>query len=162
MRRSDLVNPASTQAMYDRFHFAAGVRAGELLLCSGQLGIGADGRALADPAGQFAAAFEAVGAVLAEAGLDFGDVVEITTFHVGLRQHLGAFMRVKDRYLAEPYPAWTAIGVSELAVPDALVEIRATARLRKPAVRAAAPKPRAAKRRAPRKRSAKKKAARRS
>jgi enamine deaminase RidA (YjgF/YER057c/UK114 family) len=29
----------------------------------------------------------------------------------------------------EPYPAWTAIGVSALAIPGALVEIRATARL---------------------------------
>jgi hypothetical protein len=30
--------------------------------------------------------------------------------------------------LPEPYPAWTGIGVVELAVPGGLVEIRATAR----------------------------------
>ena len=53
-----------------------------------------------------------------------------TTFHVGLREHLGTFVKVKDRYIEAPYPAWTAIGVVELAVPGALVEIRATARLR--------------------------------
>jgi enamine deaminase RidA (YjgF/YER057c/UK114 family) len=29
-----------------------------------------------------------------------------------------------------PYPAWTAIGVAELAVPGALMEIRVVARLR--------------------------------
>jgi enamine deaminase RidA (YjgF/YER057c/UK114 family) len=162
MRRSDLVNPGSMQPMYDRFHFAAAVRAGELLLCSGQIGVGSDGRAPADPAEQFAAAFEAVGAVLAEAGLDFGDVVEITSFHVGLMQHIGAFMRVKDRYLAEPYPAWTAIGVSELAVPGGLVEIRATARLRRPPARAASAKPRAAKKRSARKGAARRKTGRRS
>jgi enamine deaminase RidA (YjgF/YER057c/UK114 family) len=71
-----------------------------------------------------------VKSVLAAAKLDFGDVVELTTFHVGLREHLGTFVAVKDRYLEAPYPAWTAIGVVELAVPGALVEIRVTARLR--------------------------------
>jgi enamine deaminase RidA (YjgF/YER057c/UK114 family) len=39
---------------------------------------------------------------------------------------------VKDRYVEAPYPAWTAIGVVELAVSGALVEIRVTARLRGP------------------------------
>jgi enamine deaminase RidA (YjgF/YER057c/UK114 family) len=143
------------QTMYDRFHFAAAAKTDDLLVCSGQLGVGADGRAIADPPAQFAAAFEAVQAVLAEAGLDFSDVVEMTTFHVGLMQHLGTFMQVKDGYVPETYPAWTAIGVSELAVPGALVEIRATAQLRRPARSKAAPKPRA------KKRAAKKKAARR-
>jgi len=127
---SDLVIPAAMRPMYDRFHFAPAVRAGELLLCSGQIGLGPDGRAIADPTAQFSAAFELVKAVLAEAGLGFGDVVELTTYHAGGMQHLGAFMAVKDRYLPAPYPAWTAIGVVELAVPGGLVEIRATARLR--------------------------------
>ena len=36
-------------------------------------------------------------------------------------------MAVKDRYLTDPYPAWTAIGVSELAAPAALVEVRVVA-----------------------------------
>ena len=128
MKTSDLVIPDSMRVMYDRFHFAPAVRAGDLLLCSGQLGLGPDGRAIADPEQQFTAAFEAVKTLLGKAGLRFADVVEITTFHVGLIQHLGTFMRVKDRYLPEPYPAWTAIGVVELAVPGGLVEIRATAR----------------------------------
>jgi enamine deaminase RidA (YjgF/YER057c/UK114 family) len=87
-------------------------------------------QAIAEPEAQFVQAFENVKGVLAAAKLGFRDVVELTTFHVGLRQHLGTFMKVKDRYLEAPYPAWTAIGVVELAVPDALVEIRVTARLR--------------------------------
>lgn len=161
MKRSALVNPASMQRLYDSFHFAAAARSSDLLLCSGQIGIGSDGRAIPDPATQFAAAFEGLKAILAEAGLDFSDVLELTTFHVGLTQHLGAFMHVKDTYLPEPYPAWTAIGVSELAVPGGLVEVRATAQLRRPAAAGAAPKPRAAKKRAPKKPAARKKAARR-
>jgi enamine deaminase RidA (YjgF/YER057c/UK114 family) len=133
MRQSDLVIPASMQTMYDRFHFAPAVRSGDLLLCSGQIGIGADGRAPADPTEQFTLAFEMVKAILAEAKLDFSDVVEMTTFHVGLMQNLGPFMAVKDKYLPGPFPAWTAIGVSELAFPGGLAEVRVTAALRRPA-----------------------------
>lgn len=143
MRKSAQVIPASMRAMYESFHFAAAARSGDLLLCSGQLGLGSDGRAIAEPAAQFAAAFANLKAVLAEAGLDFSDVVEITTFHVGLTQHLGSFMRAKDAALPEPYPAWTAIGITELAVPGCLVEIRATAQLRRPAARPAAAKSKA-------------------
>jgi enamine deaminase RidA (YjgF/YER057c/UK114 family) len=160
MNRADLVIPASQQAMYDRFHFAPAVRAGDLLLCSGQIGAGPDGRGIADPEQQFTAAFEGVKAVLAKAGLGFGDVVEITTFHVGLMQHIGTFMQVKDRYLPEPYPAWTAIGVVELAVPGGLVEIRATARRAARGASAKASTKRATKKR-PAKRAAKKSSARR-
>jgi len=35
---------------------------------------------------------------------------------------------VKDGFCKEPYPAWTAVGVSELAF-GALVEIKVTARI---------------------------------
>jgi enamine deaminase RidA (YjgF/YER057c/UK114 family) len=154
--KSDLVIPASMQAMYDRFHFAPAVRAGELLLCSGQIGVGPDGRAPADLDQQFTLAFEGIRAILAEAKLDFADVVELTSFHVGLTQQIQVFSAVKDRYLKPPYPAWTAIGVSELAFPGGLAEVRVTARLRKPAARApakrAAQPRRAAKRKAARKR----------
>lgn len=157
MKPTDLVIPAAMRPMYDRFHFAPAVRAGDLLLCSGQIGLGPDGRAIADPAAQFTAAFENVKAVLAEAGLGFADVVELTTYHAGGMQHIAAFTQVKDRYLPAPYPAWTAIGVVELAVPGGLVEIRATAR------RAAAPsRTRAPKKKAPaKKRAAKRTGARR-
>jgi enamine deaminase RidA (YjgF/YER057c/UK114 family) len=137
MKSSDLVIPASMRSMYDRFHFAPAVRSGDLLLCSGQIGVGPDGRAPSDPTEQFTFAFEAVRSILTEAGLDFSDVVELTTFHVGLLQNLGAFMAVKDRYLPDPFPAWTAIGVSELAFPGGLVEVRATAALRKRTARIA-------------------------
>ena len=37
------------------------------------------------------------------------------------------FTRVRGRYVKEPYPPETAVGVAELGIPGALVEIRATA-----------------------------------
>ncbi len=130
MNKIDVVVPAGMKMAYDQFHFAPGVRTGRWLRCSGQLGANERFEAVEGPEAQFAQAFENVKSVLAAAKLDFSDVVEMTTFHVGLREHLGTFLAVKDRYVAAPYPAWTAIGVVELAVPGALVEIRVTARLR--------------------------------
>jgi enamine deaminase RidA (YjgF/YER057c/UK114 family) len=41
-----------------------------------------------------------------------------------------AFMKVRDEVLSEPWPAWTAIGISELFIPGARVEIRVIAQLR--------------------------------
>ena len=84
---------------------------------------------LADPGEQFVQAFENLATLLAEAGVAMADLIEMTTYHVDLAEHLPAFMQAKDRFVAEPYPAWTAIGVSALAFPGALVEIRAIARL---------------------------------
>ena len=130
MKKSDVLVPKGMELAYDRFHFAPAVRAGKWLLCSGQLGTDENFQVIAEPEAQFARAFDNAKSVLAAAKLDFRDVVELTTFHVGLREHLGTFMKVKDRYLEAPYPAWTAIGVIELAAPGALVEIRLTARLR--------------------------------
>ena len=54
----------------------------------------------------------------------FDNVVDMTTYHVGLQAHLAEFVRVKDEFVKEPYPAWTAIGVAELAVPGARVEVK--------------------------------------
>ena len=122
-----IILPESARAAYEGFHFAPAVRKGNLILCSGQIGIGPDGKVPASPEAEFRNAWEAVGRILREAGLSFDDILEFTTFHVGLQDHLPTFMKIKDEFVSEPWPAWTAIGVSELAVPGARVEIRVTA-----------------------------------
>lgn len=126
----DLVIPGGMRQFYDQFHFAPAARTGDRLFCSGQIGFGPDGKVSEDAETQFVQAFENLGLILKEAGLGFGDIVDITTFHVGLQAHMQTFMAVKDRFIAEPYPAWTAIGITELAIPGALVEIKATAATR--------------------------------
>jgi enamine deaminase RidA (YjgF/YER057c/UK114 family) len=82
-----------------------------------------------DPEEQFTLAFENLRDLLAEAGCTFADVVEMTSYHVGLTAHAETFVAVKDRFLEAPYPAWTAVGISELVFPGGLVEIRITARI---------------------------------
>lgn len=130
MQRSDVVIPPGREAIYERWHYAPAVRDGDRLWCSGIIGIGPDRKPSPDPETQFTHAFEGVAALLQTAGLAFSDVVEMTTYHVGLQAHMKTFMAVKDRFVKDVYPAWTAIGITELAVPGGLLEIRVVARLR--------------------------------
>jgi hypothetical protein len=46
------------------------------------------------------------------------------TYPVGLQNHMATFMAISDEHLSEPWSAWTAIGITELAISDAHVEIR--------------------------------------
>jgi enamine deaminase RidA (YjgF/YER057c/UK114 family) len=71
-------------------------------------------------------ALENLRRVLAEAGATLADVVELVTFHKDMTD-LPGFSKVKAEFFPENYPAWTAIGTTELAFPGLLVEIRATA-----------------------------------
>jgi enamine deaminase RidA (YjgF/YER057c/UK114 family) len=129
MDQKAVVVPKGMEQYYNEFHFAPAVKDGNRLYCSGVIGVGPDGKASEDPETQFTQAFESLKSVLTTAGVSFSDVIEMTTFHVGLRANLTAFMKVKDRYMQAPYPAWTAIGVSELAFPGGLVEVKVIARL---------------------------------
>ncbi len=124
---SELILPASMQGTYQHFHFAPAQRHNGVVYCSGQIGTGVDGSVPESAEEEFANAWRAVGTILEQAGLGYANIFEFTSYHVGLQAHLGAFMKVKDQFLNEPYPAWTAIGISELAVPGARVEIRVCA-----------------------------------
>jgi enamine deaminase RidA (YjgF/YER057c/UK114 family) len=122
------VVPAWMKPIYDAYHFAPAVIDGEYLRCSGMIGLCPDLSVPEDPTEQFTLAFENLRRLLAEAGLTLADVTEMTTYHVGLQAHMHAFGTVKDAFMSAPHAAWTAVGVSELAIPGALVEIQATAR----------------------------------
>ena len=61
-------------------------------------------------------------------GLDVGNIVEMTSYHVGLRDHIDLFRSVRDEFVREPYPAWTAIEVAGLISEGAIVELRIIAR----------------------------------
>ena len=81
----------------------------------------------ADPTTQFHGAFDKVAAVLAEAGLPLSAIAEMTSYHIGLRDHFETFDRIRLDLFAPPAPAWTAVEVAGLRRPGALVEIRVVA-----------------------------------
>ncbi|MCH9672166.1 MAG: RidA family protein [Gammaproteobacteria bacterium] len=121
------VVPEGQQATYDSSHFSPGVIDGDRIFVSGIIGVDADGRVPSDPEAQFVCAFEGVRTVLEAAGGSLTDIVDIVSYHIDFHDHLATFFRVKDQYIKEPYPAWTAVGVSALARRNALVEIKVIA-----------------------------------
>lgn len=80
-------------------------------------------------------AFQRIGAILAQAGASWDDVVDITSFHTDVTAQMPAIVAVKNRYVKAPFPAWTAIQVSRLIPPNGITEIKVVARLDKTIVR---------------------------
>ena len=122
-----LINPEETRPLYDNNHFSQAIRVGDTVWVSGQVGVDAQLTPAAGMAAQARLAFEGLRRVLAQAGATLADVVELTTFHLDLRGDMGEFGKVKDQFLPRDFPAWTAVGVTQLALPKLLVEIRAVA-----------------------------------
>ena len=110
------------------WHLSPVLDTGDFVFFSGITGTRPDLSVNADPEAQFRDTFRFLRANLEAAGLTIDHIVDMTTYHVGLRQHLNAFMKVKDEFVREPYPAWTAIGVTELITEGTLVEIRMIAK----------------------------------
>ena len=126
MSRKAIV-PTELQAYYDDWKMSPGHLSGDHVFLTGFTGVRADGTLSDDPETQMRNAFDQVGYVLREAGLDFGALVEMTTYHVGLKDHLELFKSVRADYVMEPYPAWTAIEVTGFVREGAIIEIRAIA-----------------------------------
>ena len=125
-RRQSIV-PAPFQGHYDAYHFSPATRVGDMVWVSGQVGVDADMKPAQGMHAQARIAFECLKLVLEEAGASLADVVELTTFHMDLHGDIDAFIAVKDQYFPSRYPSWSAVGVTQLALPGLLIEIRAMA-----------------------------------
>jgi len=77
---------------------------------------------------QYPLAFEALREVLEWHCLGPGDIVELTSYHVGYPQHMAEFSGAKAAFPGDARPAWTAIGVAAPGHPETLVEVKAIAR----------------------------------
>jgi enamine deaminase RidA (YjgF/YER057c/UK114 family) len=115
------------RAMYDAYHFAPATRVGDMIWVSGQVGVDAAMRPGDGMETQARLAFESLKAVLEAAGATLADVVELVTFHTDLRGDMPAFTQFKDAFFPDRFPSWTAVGVTQLALPEFLVEVRAVA-----------------------------------
>ncbi len=123
----ELIVPPQDQALYDDWHFSPAVRVGDTIYVSGQVGVNEKHEPADGIEAQARLAFQNLERVLAEAGATLRDVVEMTTFHINLQADVAGFSKVKDEFFPDSYPAWTAVGTTELALPGLLVEVRATA-----------------------------------
>ena len=119
--------PAVWADFYEETHIPAALRIGDTLRVTGHTGETADGIFSTNPETQIRQVFRNIALTLAEAGASWPDVVELNSYHVGLVEQSEALIRVAADFLSDPYPAWTAVGVTELIVAGALVEISCVA-----------------------------------
>lgn len=121
------LSPKSIHPPFAPYSHGMVVPAGQrLVFCSGQLGIAADGTIPPDCAGQAQLCFANVAAVLEEAGMSLAQIVRINAFVTG-REHLAAYMGVRNGLFSEPFPASTLVIVAGFARPEFLVEVEAVA-----------------------------------
>lgn len=126
MKHESIV-PDGQGSYYEEWQMSPGLVSGGLLFLTGMNGHRRDNTFAENPEEQIREAFTKIGDVLAEAGLDWASLVEMTSYHVGIQDHIDLFREVRAEYVREPYPAWTAIEVTGFATPGAIVEIRAVA-----------------------------------
>ncbi|MBT2304918.1 RidA family protein [Variovorax paradoxus] len=119
--------PTELRRAAEQLKMSPAIVSGDHVFLTGATGGDTQGQMPADPEAQIRNAFEKIGLVLRAGGLTFRSIVEMTTYHVGLRDHFDVFDRVRLEYLSEPCPAWTAVEAAGLRREGALVEIRVVA-----------------------------------
>jgi enamine deaminase RidA (YjgF/YER057c/UK114 family) len=126
MSKQTLINPAGTEKVYEKLQFSQAVQVGDTIWVSGQVGMDATGMAGEGIEAQARLAFQNLQHVLDAAGSSLDDIVELVSYHTSMNG-IRDFGKVKAEFITSNYPAWTAVGVTELAFPQLLVEIKATA-----------------------------------
>lgn len=105
--------------------FSSAVRIGDILYMSEQMGFRDDGTLAEGMEGQARQALENIRAVLASAGLGFGDVFHCTVMLADMGQWAD-FNKVYLDYFSDPLPTRSAFGASGLAL-GGLVELECQA-----------------------------------
>ncbi len=119
--------PPSWADFYAETHIPAAVRDGQTIRATGHTCETIDHTFAADIGQQIRDTFASIAETLAASGASWADVVEINSYHVGLRDQAELMTEIAGEFLADPYPAWTAVGVTELYDVDALIEISVVA-----------------------------------
>jgi enamine deaminase RidA (YjgF/YER057c/UK114 family) len=121
------VVPNFMKEVSDNFQVSPAVRIGSQILVSGIIGVDTRGRLPADFRSQAENVLATLEAIVSEIGATMNDVVSLNSYHVGdLQRQLAEFAEVKaGRLGASPYPIWTGVGVTQLGMQGALLEVSA-------------------------------------
>lgn len=121
------LHPASIHPPFANYAHGVEVPAGaRLVFCSGQLGISPNATVPEDAGEQADLCFQAIAAVLAEAGMDLKDVIRLNAY-VTSAEHLRAYMAARDRHIGSALPASTLMIVGGFARENFKVEVEAIA-----------------------------------
>ncbi|MFA3918305.1 Rid family hydrolase [Ruegeria hyattellae] len=119
--------PKNMTSLYQDWKMAPGSEVDGFVFLTGFNGTGLDGVTSSEAATQINTAFDQVFSVLDEGAMDARHVIEVTSYHIGLRAHLETFKTIWTERMCEPYPAWTAIEVAGFASEGVVVELRVVA-----------------------------------
>ncbi|MDQ4148714.1 MAG: RidA family protein [Actinomycetota bacterium] len=109
--------------------YSQAILSGDLLFCSGQIGLDPSSGELADGLeGQVQRALQNLGAVLDAGGAGFDDVVKTTVF-LSSMEHFAAMNEIYSTFFSGTAPARSTVAARSLP-KDALFEIDAIARVR--------------------------------
>ncbi|WSD62337.1 RidA family protein [Actinacidiphila glaucinigra] len=113
------------------YGYSQAVQAGETLYISGQLSHDSAGAFIGtgDFELQMRTTLDNLDRVLEHFGARRDQIVETTVLVRGLRDHFDTAARLHAAYCGDHRPTSTVMGVSDLALPDQLVEIGAVVRL---------------------------------
>jgi 2-iminobutanoate/2-iminopropanoate deaminase len=107
-------------------HYCHVVRAGALIWVSGAIGVAADGTIPEDVATQAELALASIDACLKAVGAGAEHVVKVNVYLTNVDDRT-KINPARQRYFGAHRPASTLVGVTALVLPDAKVEIEATA-----------------------------------
>ncbi len=112
------------------FRYRQGIRVGDTVYVSGQVGFDPDGNIVGgdDMEAQARQTFANIRAVLEMAGATMNDVVKITAFLTDLDRYAG-YSAARAEAFPDKVPASTAVATPALVFPGLLVEIEAVAEI---------------------------------
>jgi len=129
------LNPPSAPPVQGLYSHVTRVAPGELAFIAGQVAIDQAGNpvGVGDMARQVQQVFANLGLILRELGVDFGAVVQFTTY-LTRADGIAAFMATRGEifpklFAGGKYPPNTLLVVERLVKPEFLVEVEAIARL---------------------------------
>ena len=121
------VNPPAIRPPFARYSHGVLAPAGaEILVTSGQLGVGPDDIVPEDVEAQCVLCFENLAAILAEAGMSFADVIRFNAY-VTDRAFFPIYGAVRSRYVTGETYASTLVVVGGFTRPEFKVEVEITA-----------------------------------
>ncbi len=119
------LTPAAIAPPFARYSHGVELPAGaRIVRTSGQMGLAQDGTVPEEAQAQAEICFANITAILAEAGMDTGDVCHVSAY-VTDRAHMPGYMAARDAFLANAtvLPSSTLVIVSGFTRPEFVVEV---------------------------------------
>ncbi|MET1414408.1 Rid family hydrolase [Roseibium sp. HPY-6] len=121
-------NTQPTFKTFEPYHLSLGAKANGFLFVTGQVGFEDDGTLPEDDDRQVENVFRHLDRILADAGAEWANVVQMRSYHLDKLMETQALkiLEEKRKRMPDDQHAWTAIGVTHLMPAGSRVEIDVT------------------------------------